>query len=371
MSLRILLTSDLHLGMKFAAYPEVQGQLAEERFLCLDRLVERANAASCDLFVVAGDLFERLSMAKRDVDRAAASLGRFAGRLAAVLPGNHDYVGPDDELWRRFRDAAGDRVLVLAEPRPVRLEHYEIDGVRLYPAPCTSKHSAANAVAWVREAAGQDPPLLGIGIAHGSVEGYSPDMAGAYYPMSIAELEASGPRLWLVGHTHLPFSASPAPGKLVLCAGTPEPDGFDCRHEGSAAILCVSAEGEATVQTVASGRFRFADESPVIASDSDLAELERRLRAGDPARTLARVKPSGSLDREGLTAAEELRSRLDAALAYLDWRDEGLRRRVDRDDIDAEYPAGSFPHELLSALAAARDGEALELAWELLQEARQ
>ena len=58
----------------------------------------------------AGDRFERLSMAQRDVDRAAPALGRFAGKLAAVLPGNHDYVsGKPTDFLAYFGPSAGER----------------------------------------------------------------------------------------------------------------------------------------------------------------------------------------------------------------------------------------------------------------------
>ncbi len=44
MPLKILHTSDIHLGMKFASYDgEVQEKLVEARFECLARLVSAAN----------------------------------------------------------------------------------------------------------------------------------------------------------------------------------------------------------------------------------------------------------------------------------------------------------------------------------------
>ena len=57
MALIIFCTSDLHLGMKFANYPDnIRESLVEARFKTLKRLVEKANSEKCDLFVVAGDL---------------------------------------------------------------------------------------------------------------------------------------------------------------------------------------------------------------------------------------------------------------------------------------------------------------------------
>ncbi len=97
MPLTILATSDLHLGMKFAGLPDVQAVLAEARFACLERLVATANARRVDLLLVAGDLFHQVTVAKRDVLRAAQALRAFEGRLAAVLPGNHDHLSPGQD----------------------------------------------------------------------------------------------------------------------------------------------------------------------------------------------------------------------------------------------------------------------------------
>jgi DNA repair protein SbcD/Mre11 len=370
MPLRILLTSDLHLGMKFAAYPAVQARLAEERFRCLDRIVDLANARSCDLLVVAGDLFERLTAPDRDVTRAAKSLARFAGKLAAVLPGNHDYLAPDDKLWRRFRDAAGDNTVVLDAAQPLGLEHFDLPGVCLYPAPCTSKHSRANAVSWVGGAHAAAPQPMAIGVAHGSLDGYSPDFAGDYYPMTVAELLDAGPRIWLLGHTHVQFAASPVPGRLVACAGTPEPDGFDCRHEGSAFVVTLSEAGAPAAEAVTTGGLRFVDEEIELRSIPELDALESRFSSGEAGRTLLRITLSGALPGPDLDALEEHRKSFAERLAFLDWRAEGVRRIVDSAAIDAEFPADSFPHALLSSLATTGDTTALQEAYELLQEAR-
>ena len=55
MSLKIFCTSDLHLGMKFANYPDhIRESLVEARFKTLESLVEKANREKCDLFIVVG-----------------------------------------------------------------------------------------------------------------------------------------------------------------------------------------------------------------------------------------------------------------------------------------------------------------------------
>ena len=88
MALKILHTADLHLGLKFAGYPDVQNKLTEARFEVLKGLVDRANSELCDLFVLAGDIFDRVTVVKRDIRRCIDILNECDGLvvLAARQP---------------------------------------------------------------------------------------------------------------------------------------------------------------------------------------------------------------------------------------------------------------------------------------------
>ena len=70
----------------------MQGRLVEARFDALKRCVDIANEKEYDLFVVGGDLFDRVSVAERDIQRAASILTEFQGRVVAALPSNHDHI---------------------------------------------------------------------------------------------------------------------------------------------------------------------------------------------------------------------------------------------------------------------------------------
>jgi exonuclease SbcD len=368
MALRVFLTSDLHLGMKFAGYPDAaRAALVEARFTCLDRVVAAASAAGSELLVIAGDLFESVSATHASILRAAKSLGAFQGRLVAVLPGNHDYISSEDKLWTRFRDAAGDAVLLLDSPRPYPLAGYEMNAC-LYAGPCTMKHSASNAIGWVRAAVKDNGIRHHIGVAHGSLEGLSLDKEGEYYPMRLQELADTGVRPWLVGHTHLPFPKEPGPRDTIFVAGTPEPDGFDCTHQGSGWSLLLGDDGSIRAASVPTGELRFRDETRAVQSGADLERLERDLTGGTPRRTLLRLRLTGRAPRETLDQVDALQARLSSALLHVDLRADQLREEITPEAIDREYPAGSFPHTLLSQLAAGDDQEALQIAHDLLQE---
>jgi DNA repair protein SbcD/Mre11 len=369
MALRVFLTSDLHLGMKFLEYPAAaRERLVEERFACLERMVVRAEAARCDLLVVAGDLFHRTSVARRDIERAADALREFQGRCVAVLPGNHDYLSAEDQLWPQFRARSGDGVLLLDEPRPFALAERGIDAC-LYPGPCLSIHSPESAVGWVRGVARDRSIRNHIGVAHGSLEGVSPDFGERYYPMTQASLLECGLDVWLLGHTHVPYPERVGTGDRIFYAGTPAPDGFDCRHEGRAWVLTLDETSPAvTAEQVSTGDLRFREVQSVVQGAADLDAVQRTWSGDEASRTILRLRLSGRVTREVLAGMGEWTARLSAGLLHLDLRDDQLCEEITRETIDREFPEGSFPHALLGRLADAGDQESLSLAHEILKE---
>ncbi len=63
------------------------------------RMVDIANRQACQLFVIAGDLFENVRVPKAKVRETAAALKQFQG-LVLVLPGNHDCIQEADDPAR-------------------------------------------------------------------------------------------------------------------------------------------------------------------------------------------------------------------------------------------------------------------------------
>jgi len=181
MSLRILHTADNHIGISFAQYPDlVRDRLLEERFSALERLVATANQREAHFLVVAGDLFDKQTVTKGQIERAVRILAAFEGEHVLVLAGNHDcYEGTDNKLWRWFRNACeGTCVLPMTEPTT---KDFECDDsrVRFYACPCPVKHSNEHTIGWVADT-DKDPEVLHIGIAHGNVEGLGLDADQRY-----------------------------------------------------------------------------------------------------------------------------------------------------------------------------------------------
>ena len=145
MSLKIFHTADIHIGMVFAGYPdEVREKLVEARFDSLKKMVNIANEENCNLFVIAGDLFHKKNIAKKDISKTCKIINEFHGDLVAILPGNHDYITfQEGDTWSTFKDYAGDNVILLENNKYYNLQSFDMDAA-IYAAPCDSKHSEVN-----------------------------------------------------------------------------------------------------------------------------------------------------------------------------------------------------------------------------------
>lgn len=365
--IRIFHCADLHLGLRFSRYPE---GLAEARFTSLEKMVALANAEGCDLFVVAGDLFDHLKVAARDVLRAAKILSAFE-KVCLVLPGNHDFHSgtSQDDFWRHFELPEHGRMLLLRDGRRYDLRELGLDAT-VYAAPCTSKLSKTHSLGWIQEAGVKTERRFHLGVAHGSFEGLSPDMQGEYFPMKKADLERCGLDLWLLGHIHLQFPPR-AVGERdrIFYSGTHEPDGFDCRHEGKAWLIDLAADKAVSARSVATGEYRFRREELELRSLDALTKIADGYTDAEAAKTLLKLRLGGSLPRAEHEAFPEALAALRRRFFYVDADYSKLGVRLAPADIDKAFAQGSYPHRLLTALAGSpADAEALQAAFELLQE---
>lgn len=373
MPVRIIATADVHLGMKFSGYGELASDLAEARFVALERVVAVGNERSCDLLIIAGDLFDRVSVASVVVERAAAILSSFEGALVAVLPGNHDYLSPSgDRLWRSFADAAGDRTLLLDRAAAVPLDHYDLP-VTLLAAPCDSLHGATHRVGYALDTDRSPwPDSAVIGVAHGSIDGITLDTDGVYFPMSVDLLRRTVADCWIIGHTHRFHDLKDA---RTVVPGTPEPDGFDVRVPGGAALVDVTADGDGergdggraySAQMVETGVHRFVDADVELDSTLDPCSQIEAVVPGPG--SIVRVRVSGRLDEEAYRAWNLARESLlaDATVYRID--DDDVQQILTLEQIDRDYVAGSFAHSILKRLVEADDHDAVTEAHRLMRE---
>jgi len=375
MTLKILHTADLHLGMKFTRgyIPEVQERLIEARFETFDSLIEVANKHGADLLVIAGDLFHNTKASRKDILRTTSLLKKFEGRLILILPGNHDYIQKgDDPLWPIFIESASENTLLLNEPKPYDLRRHDIDAT-VYAAPCVSKRSSINAIGWMHEYPKDAETRFHIGIAHGSLEGLSPDFNEEYYPMSKKELTDVGIDLWLMGHTHIRYpDEENGTDARVFFPSTPEPDGFDCQHPGYVWLIELNDDKSVRYQSIRTGHCRFLTIQREIRGEDDVQALRSFFHEKGSEECLVRLKLEGRVRGEIFDERMSLVKELRESVLHLEEDMTNLFREITLEDINREFTENSFPHSLLTALATEhRNPLSLQMAYDLIREVKQ
>lgn len=351
MSLRILHTADNHIGLSFNQYPEAaRERLIDERFASLERLVAIANERAAHFFVVAGDLFDKTTVTKAQIERAVKLLSKFEGEAVLVLAGNHDFCeGPDSKLWKQFRSAAeGSRVLALTEPGT---QDFESDNykVRFYACPCPSKHGKEHMIGW---AGGGEKSLdtLHIGIAHGNVEGLGLDADQRYFNMADSDFRNAGLHTWLLGHIHVP---SPAPGTtgkpLYFMPGIHTPDSVRCSHPGHAWWIELDADGTCRHEQLTTGSIRFVRMNPDLQHANDICDLRSKCESLDAPNTILDLQLTGRLREEEIAELNTMLSGVSPS--FLNFSQErNIASVLDASAIAKRFPEGTLPSALLQAL---------------------
>ncbi|SHJ71568.1 DNA repair exonuclease SbcCD nuclease subunit [Anaerobranca californiensis DSM 14826] len=362
MALKIFLTGDNHIGKKWNSnsYSEnLKKELREARINNLMQLINFANDQQCDLFVIAGDLFDQVKVAKREIDAVGKILKEFSGTVL-VMPGNHDYYDGQGKLWEDFQKVKGDNTLLLNKWQPYYLDDLD---VVVYPAYCHQKHCQHHLLDWIKR---EEKGVLHIGIGHGALQNLSPDLDNRYFQMTERELEKTGLDLWLLGHTHIPYPGEKeVQNQKIFNAGTPEPDGLDCKHPGYAWLITVEEDKEVSGKLIETGIYKFYDLEKEIQHEFDLEKLVEELLQNNPERKIVRLKLAGRVTRELLDKILVDLKEVEEQLAALEI-DNSLKLKITEEDIQKEFSENSFPYKILKTILE-EDEDALQLAYELIR----
>ncbi|MDY0236413.1 MAG: metallophosphoesterase [Gudongella sp.] len=368
MGIKIFHTGDVHIGMRFNKYPEeISKMLREARIDVIENMIDMANKSSCNIFVIAGDLFDKTTgIDKKTIATVAKHLNKFTGNCIGLLPGNHDFENEMVDLWKTFNNLVDDKLIFLQEERPYSLKDYGLDAT-IYPAPCHSKHSEVNNLAWI---AGEeiDDTIINIGIAHGSLTGISPDLDNMYFNMDLKELEVIPVDVWLLGHSHIVYpDVLSIDNWKVHNPGTPEPDGMDCKHNGNAWIIDIDKDKNIKSKLVETGKYRFADENYTLSSIEDYSRIYN-LISKHPENIIARIGVSGIVDEDAYKHRQKVFKEIEEKILYLIFEDSDLKIRINKEKIEKEFTQDSFPEQFLFALQ--EDEEALQMAYEMIMEVK-
>lgn len=346
MAFRFIHTADWQIGKPFANFPsELAGELSAARLSAISRIAGIARARATAHVLVAGDIFDGEKLDTILLRRTLETLKREADITWLLLPGNHDPARADG-IWDRIA-AIGlpANVVVLGAEKPFEISRHAV----VLPAPLTSKTPGRDPTQWYGDAA-TAPGQVRIGLAHGSITGFSSEGESS---VNIAPDRAARARLdyLALGDWH----GATRIDARTWYSGTPEPDRYPSNSPGF--VLAVTAEAGAPphVEQIASAQFAWARHAAVLASADDIWSLSRAIAdlTPSPATTLVKVTLSGSLTLADEGALKSWSEEASGRLRYLDLDAGALTLRATAADLDAFGQSGALREaaEHLSARA--------------------
>lgn len=375
---KIFVTGDNHIGKKYDRYPDVKEQLIQSRFDCMRDMVNQAGKEGCGLFVVTGDLFDNINTIKiGDVNQVVDILRGFSGTVL-ILPGNHDYYTGEEKVWTDFEKALSNcdhNITILNEFRKYSFEVGE-DNIVVYPAFCQSKHSKENNLKWIKESEIQSDFTFNIGIAHGAIQGITPDMKEEYFLMTERELLDIPVDAWLIGHTHIQYPMikenEEKSGYKIFNAGTHEQTDLHNNTEGCCFIITIDKinEKKVTVHKYVSGKINYYDLSINVSPDSENAlrvSLESTVN-GISENSVIRTRISGTVKQSEYEVKELIyKETLGRFLTY-EFEDNELSEEITVENIRKEFSELSFAAQFMEQLID--NPVELQMAYELLQKCK-
>lgn len=301
MTFRILHSADWQIGKQFSSFPgELASLLRDARLSAISKLADLARTGGAKHLLVAGDIYDSEVLAPLTLRQPLERMRHHADLTWHLLPGNHDPARTGG-LWDGLVHAGLPGNVKLHGAREVcRLS----EGVFLLPAPLSSRATSADPTAWMDEAVTENG--IRIGLAHGSVHDFS-DRESTNAPISASRAKSAKLSYLALGDWH----GTQRIDKRTWYSGTPEPDRWRDNDAGNALLVEFAGPGAIpAVTALRSAHYIWEVQRQLIASDADIAELERRIVGDDPLPERRLVR----LTLEGLVSLDQNR-RLDAVLS--------------------------------------------------------
>ncbi len=349
---RFIHSADLHLGKRFARYPEeIRGRLIEARHNILGRLARAAREAGAAHVLLAGDIFDTETPSRRIWQQAIAAMAADAEVHWWLLPGNHDSLAAE-ALWDSIAAQAPANVHLLTTSEAVELA----PGAMLLPAPLPRRRPGRDLTAVIGETPTPDG-VLRIGLAHGPILDFSEDGQAADEIIAPDRADQAGLDYLALGDWH---------GQMCINArtwysGTPERDGF--RHEGRGACLAVTLDGPAVepeIRPVEIGQFHWQESALALLPGQDAALVlrdalppDRRARRDH----LLRLRATGRASLAGQAALHVAADEVEGDFGHFEFVTDALATEFEQADLDAIDRVGALRIAAEKLAASARDAE--------------
>ena len=351
---KILHCADLHLGSELTGAP-VAGvaavQRRQELLGTFRRITNICRDEKVDLLLIAGDLFEGSNVDEATVRSVKEYLGNMGGTIAAIAPGNHDYVSIDSPF---AGDDWPDNVIIF-KSNLAKVEFKE-RGFAIFGAGFTGTYQREPLL---DGSGGQlpDPSLINICVLHGDL-GSSGGFSD-YNLVTESQLAASGFSYVALGHIHKRTEILRAGSCAFAYPGCPDGRGFDELGDKGVYIGTVSKNSAKLEFRSTSSRMYLSEEIDVSGLSSEgeivrlvLAELQKRY-GSDFGRHYYKLQLTGSIEESFVMPLATIREVLGESIYFVKISDH-THLEVDYDELAKESSLrGIFVRKMLERIKAA------------------
>ncbi len=333
---RLIHSSDLHLGKRFARFPgEISGRLTEARHAILGRLAQAARDTGARHVLVAGDVFDTETPSPRVVSQAVAAMADDSAINWWIIPGNHDSLAAEG-LWDGFAAHAPGNVNLLRTDAPVEIG----EGAWLLPAPLPRRRPGHDLTEAMDRAATPEGALR-IGLAHGPVTDFSEESETGDAVIAPDRASRAGLDYLALGDWHGQMRI----GDRTWYSGTPEYTDF--RHAGRGSCLSITLSPGRTpdVTPVETGQFHWqAPDLALLPGGDPAAALDAMLPMPRSARRdhLMKVGAKGRASLAEQAALAAAAQKAEPEFGYFELVTEALATEFDAADLDDIDRAGAL-----------------------------
>ncbi len=349
--LTFLHTADLQIGMAAPGLGPLASQVQEARIASLKTILKLGAERKVNFVIIVGDLFETNQVSKKCALEVVNILENASPLLIFILPGNHDYYGPNSVYARSEFLHLGKHVHIFSERKPYIIPDLDIT---FYPSPCFETRGNESPINWIKKQSGTK---YHIAIVHGSI----PSRFGGnqaedeYFPMNEKELRNLGMDYIALGHWHSlhpdPKEESDSP---FYYSGTPEPTGFGEKLSGFALLVELGETGR-KITPIYTSKYQFIDVQKTVASSTDIDSIQTELsNFPQPENKLIRITLNGIISIALREQIEQLVGEWNAKFPYVRLIETGLLLEPSDSDL-AEFMKGGIAQSTISLLQRKRD----------------
>lgn len=337
--MKILHTSDIHLGSKITAHLDSKRAAKRRRELQdgFARLVRAAQSEGARGFIIAGDLFDEDTVSRRLVETTLATIAAAPEITFFYLPGNHEGLALSECATK-----LPENLKIFGEDWTV----FNLGGVTVMGKSKITKDTLRTA------------PRTGgrtIAVLHGELrDGSSTDKYIGASDISCTEIDYLA-----LGHYH-GYAARSIGNCTAVYSGTPEGRGFDEAGERGYVMMDVSESGISHSFIRGDGRMLRIIEAD-ITGDLTQSEIEAtvgRALLGTSSDDMVRVVLCGKRDASTVCDTESIERRFDHSYFYFEAKDKtSLALRAEDFSADKSL-LGEFVRTVMSderLTAEARD----------------